>query len=493
VRIVPPDIAAAVPLVVGVVVSSKEAAPAETALRAFETVLGDLQRQFPQTPLALLTELPHEWEHAVVRVAELLDVAVIPCVAAAAVPEGSQPNAVDRPPKIVDGDARLFIAHACDILVTLANAAAPADLLVLADRRRTGEPRPAGQPLLTPRDVGPCYTIEGASVAKSFPMRSAGDQRAETEFFAGLARRNRFNADVTRQHDTASGTTIERLRARIAHVTDGLQVKTNAFQIALYGLALVAASFEIFPTGLIGTYLKFGALSVAFIIYFFVRREKYQSRYQDYRAISEALRVQAVWSRIGVAERVEDSYLPMQQTDLQWIRNVLRVVNSLDTPQADAKRRDAVLDWVTGQHDYFFKHSRIEAKNRDFFLEASSVFGALSVVSSLATLGLFLARGGKPPETLTVDLGIIAGLSALFVAAARSYARTRGHGENANRYQRMFFVFERALEVLNGAAVDEARTRAVAVELGRVALAEHAEWLLAQRERPITLVATSAA
>jgi hypothetical protein len=455
------------------VVSSAEAAPGETALHAFEAVLLDLQQRYPRTPLALLTELPPLWAAAVLRLAEMMDVVVLPGVAA-------------------DGDARTFIAHAADILLTVSNGAAPPDVLALADRRRTGEPRPAGQPLLAPPDVGPCYTIEGATVAKSFPPRYPGDQRAETEFSAGLARRNRFNVDLLRRHDGSTGTAIERLGSHIDAVTNALQAKTNAFQIALYGLALVAASFEIFPIGLIGTYLKFGALSVAFIIYFFVRREHFQSRYQDYRAISEALRVQAVWSRIGVADCVEDSYLPMQQTDLQWIRNVLRVVHSLDQSEPDAKCSDAVVDWVTGQRDYFFKHSRIEAKSRDAFLAASSVFGTLSVVASLATLGFFLARNGHPPETLTADLGIVAGLAALIVAAARSYARTRGHCENANRYQRMYFVFERALEVLNGPPLDDAGTRAVAVELGRVALAEQAEWLLAQRERPISLVTTSA-
>jgi hypothetical protein len=56
----------------------------------------------------------------------------------------------------------------------------------------------------------------------------------------------------------------------------------------------------------------------------------------------------------------------------------------------------------------------------------------------------------------------------------------------------MFFVFDKALVLLKNAKGRDDEVRTIARELGREALAEHAEWLLLQRERPISMVHTEA-
>jgi hypothetical protein len=56
----------------------------------------------------------------------------------------------------------------------------------------------------------------------------------------------------------------------------------------------------------------------------------------------------------------------------------------------------------------------------------------------------------------------------------------------------MFFVFDKALALLTNAKDNDEEVRTIARELGREALAEHAEWLLLQRERPISRVQTEA-
>jgi hypothetical protein len=153
---------------------------------------------------------------------------------------------------------------------------------------------------------------------------------------------------------------------------------------------------------------------------------------------------------------------------------------------------DAVANWVDEQQRYFADRARLEGRRRDVLGGVSGALGVVSVIASLALLAILLGHV-RGPTRLLPDIGIVAGASALCVAVMRSYARTRGHSENANRYQRMSFVLDRAAEALAAAPGDEAAARAVAAELGRLALAEHAEWLLLQRERPIAMVATSAA
>jgi hypothetical protein len=94
---------------------------------------------------------------------------------------------------------------------------------------------------------------------------------------------------------------------------------------------------------------------------------------------------------------------------------------------------------------------------------------------------------------LEYSLGVLAGLAALTIALLISYVRARAFSEHANRYQRMYLLFDQAYRLLQGPPeLDEATQREVARQLGREALAEHAEWLLTQRERPISVVYTGA-
>jgi hypothetical protein len=467
----PVDIAAAVPLLIGVAGSREDLAPASSALgEAFGALLLELRERYAQTPLTVLCTTAPGAEAEACRAARAQGVPVI---------------------EYADGDARELIASACDILVVVSNGPAPAELRALETRRYEGA-APAPGRLLAPPDVGPCFVLEDDLMRRTYPPRFRGDIVAEAEFEATLARRNRFNADLRGAVADAAGTAIDRLRARIASVTHALQVKTAFWQRTLYALAFLAAVAQIVAIA-DGAYIKYAAVTIAFLAYVYVRRQDYQSRYQDYRAISEGLRVQSVWAAIGIAESVDASYLPMQQTNLQWLRSVLRAVYVLQPPAEASDGVERVRNWIMVQRRYFDEHSRIESRGGNVVSKLTVVLAAASVLASLAILGITIAHARNAAGPFFPDIGLAASCAALSVAVARSYGRTRGYSENANRYQRMFLVFDRALGILDGAPHDDAQTRALARELGRVALAEHAEWLLWQRERPISMVETSAA
>lgn len=462
-----------VPLLVGIVGSEHDAAASSRALIAtVEALAGEARERYPHTPLAVLSTGQGAPAAAAVDAARKAGAEII---------------------ARSDPDARESIAWACDLLVVVAGGPAPPDLLALVDRRRFGaEKRP--DKLLAPADVGACFLIEGEDVQRYFPPRFRGDTDAEKAFDEALRRRDRFNADLGEVPQPHDGTPIERLRTRTAAVTRVLQQRTMFWQRALYAFAFLAACAQIVPIGLAGVYVRYGAVAIAFLTYVIVRRRDYQSRYQDYRAISEALRVQAVWSAIGIAESVDAGYLPMQQTNLQWIRSILRCAYVLEGREATQGGMRRVVDWVTVERRYFDEHSRSEARGNAVFSNGAMVLAAVSVLSSLAIIVEDISHVSGAVRPFVPDIGAAASCAALSVALARSYAKTRGYSENANRYRRMFLVFDRALAVLTaGQPADGELAREVARELGRVALAEHAEWLLWQRERPIAMVETSAA
>jgi hypothetical protein len=467
----PVDVAAAVPLLIGVAGSREDFASASSALgEAFGELLLELRQRYEQTPVAVLCTSAPGAEAEACRAARAQGVPVI---------------------EYSDGDARELIASVCDILVLVSNGPAPAELRALEVRRYEGAV-PAPGRLLAPPDVGPCFVLEDDLMRRTYPPRFRGDANAEAEFEATLARRNRFNADLRAAGAVGGASAIDRLRGRIASVTRSLQAKTTFWQRTLYALAFLAALAQIVPFT-DGAYIKYGAVAIAFSAYVYVRRQDYQSRYQDYRAISEALRVQSVWAAIGIAESVDASYLPMQQTNLQWIRSVLRVIYVLHASAEATDGVDRVRNWIVVQRRYFEEHSRIESRGGNVVTKSTGILAAASVLASLAILGLTIANARNVAGPFFPDIGLAASCAALSVAIGRSYGRTRAYSENANRYQRMFLVFDRALGILDAAPDDEPQTRALARELGRVALAEHAEWLLMQRERPIAMVATSAA
>lgn len=123
-----------------------------------------------------------------------------------------------------------------------------------------------------------------------------------------------------------------------------------------------------------------------------------------------------------------------------------------------------------------------------------SVVVAIALYAALAYGGPLLAGrapgfaiGNSPLEWM---LGAI-GLTALLGTFAHAYANIRAFGEHQKQYERMEELFRTADDALTRASPgsDDARRTIdrVLFDLGREALAEHADWLLLHRARPIEL------
>ena len=224
------------------------------------------------------------------------------------------------------------------------------------------------------------------------------------------------------------------------------------------------------------------------------QRGQWQRKYLDYRALAEGLRVQSYWRRAGIVDIntpafAHDNFLQKQDVELGWIRNVMRDA-SLDgmlqpAPAGPAQIDAVIADWIgtpqaAGQlHYYALTASRKARVHGRAELLGLACLGLGVGISAL--LALFARQ-------FDADLkhALVAVMGILSVAAAvhEAYAYKKADKELIKQYrfmQRIFSAAQRRLKSCTGVA----EKRQVLRALGEAALAEHAEWTLMHRERPL--------
>lgn len=96
-----------------------------------------------------------------------------------------------------------------------------------------------------------------------------------------------------------------------------------------------------------------------------------------------------------------------------------------------------------------------------------------------------------PPLPADRHTWVVVALGLVTVAGAmvQSYTQKRAFGEHARQYARMADTFTRAGDRMSALLHDGKTDRAgeLAVELGVEALAEHGDWVMLHRERPVEL------
>jgi len=223
------------------------------------------------------------------------------------------------------------------------------------------------------------------------------------------------------------------------------------------------------------------------------RYRGWHRKYLDYRALAEGLRIQSYWRRAGVSanadhEFAHDNFLQKQNIELGWIRNVMRAA-SLDGSDSkspsDAQLATVVADWVGepgrgGQLDYYARKTAHRSRMHRLTRRLGLVCLAVSVA-----IGVFLALFQRQLDSGTTNLLVSAmGVLAIVAAARESYAYRKGDKELSKQYRYMFDIFANARKQLE-ATQDPLSQREILRELGEAALAEHSEWALMHRERPL--------
>ncbi|HKE47301.1 MAG TPA: hypothetical protein VKB52_04500 [Rhodanobacteraceae bacterium] len=393
------------------------------------------------------------------------------------------------------------------------------------ERRRTREGYgPLGNDIerLAYHIVASRDTAEGAPAAPLKPLQTywrVGEQATPgtgpmpAEFRATFAHMGEFNADWNKyraeidqktalRHAQAGGAAAMSPMERLFQAADWLALhfqrrvlfamRTIYTLAALMGIAFMCYSDLPAQDYMIFVFLALFAFGVSLSV--LAQRRGWHRKYLDYRALAEGLRVQAYWRRAGLSvtadsEFAHDNFLQKQDVELGWIRNVMRSAGLDDELAPRPREHDAlarvISEWVgdsatPGQLAYYER--RIAQRTRlhriTETLGAVSLWLGIAISVFLAVFFLHLSQDVK-----TVLVAVMAAVS--IVAAVReAYAYRKADKELIKQYRFMRRIFIAARSALDKTR-DPGEQREILRALGEAALAEHAEWTLMHRERPL--------
>ncbi len=523
-------------LVVGVTGHRDIAKEDEAPLRAaFATALSELEAKIPHTPLLVLSGLAAGADSLAAEEAIAKGVPVIACL----------PMPVDEYERDFSSEERmrfrtllaacsrvtvrsderekgyvetgLFIAHYSHLLVAFwdgdesRGAGGTADVVGM---RMTPQLDAAADVANIPYlpDLGPVWQIvtprangarpsDAYAIKRLYPKRFLHDETVEHDFGVILGRIDLYNVDLSQTPPERGTTGLEALMDRTDAAANRLQRLTNFYQMLLFACAFVAAAVQIIAH--LPSLLKAIGLLAAFVAYWLARKNDYENRYQDYRALAEGLRVQRAWDAAGLQRQLVDkAYLRMQEGELQWIRMALRAFFLLccEDQTAVAEDRRLYETWVDAQWAYYRNRSSVLMANKHWLDRIGYAAFGLGVASTILSAVLLAERGqllcalfetcAPPASTILMNLLTVPVTMAVILETLFSNYNDRQNLEgNARRYQRMYHVFENAREQLH--AIDQGRPgnpKEIVLTLGRAALIEHADWLIMRRDRPIRVV-----
>ena len=224
------------------------------------------------------------------------------------------------------------------------------------------------------------------------------------------------------------------------------------------------------------------------------RRRGWHRKYLDYRALAEFLRVQTYWRHAGISaheghEFTHDNLLQRQNTELGWIRNVMRAVG-MDTRADPAGNGPDTLarviaEWVgesgkSGQLHYY-ERKTVERSGLHHITEmigSTSLWGGVAISVVLAVFAHVFEQDTK--NTLVMLMATL----SIIAAVREAYAYRKADKELMRQYRFMQRIFTSARTALDRSR-NPAGQREILLSLGEAALTEHAEWTLMQREREV--------
>jgi len=235
-----------------------------------------------------------------------------------------------------------------------------------------------------------------------------------------------------------------------------------------------------------------GLMGTATAVSHFANRGGWHRKYLDYRTLAEGLRVQFYWAAAGVTSGnvtkfAHDNFLQMQDPDLGWIRNVMRVAGT-ECDAAPARDRSglefAESEWIgsekSGQLGYY-RRKVVERLGRN---EVTQRIVRLGLITTAIALAALLFVGSQIPDEVGTPVAYLMGCVLLMVGVRQSYAKSTAESELIKQYEFMQRTFHNARRRLD-AADNDADRRHILKILGDAALEEHAEWILMHRERAI--------
>ena len=237
------------------------------------------------------------------------------------------------------------------------------------------------------------------------------------------------------------------------------------------------------------------------------KRQDYQNKYQDYRALAEGTRVQFFWQLAGLKLSAADHYLRRQRSELDWICSAIRVWNipgEIESPASvnpvateHVRCLELVLRyWVKDQSRFFVKAAKRDHDKLERYEPYVKVLLRIGiVVTVVVALALVIPHPWRHEAYELIEehhglhgllLSLIS-LPAIGAALLHGYIEKRALSEHTKQYSRMGMIFSNAQERLSQLIKEGQYTQAenLIEELGKEALEENGDWVLLHRERPL--------
>ena len=341
--------------------------------------------------------------------------------------------------------------------------------------------------------------------------RTGGFNRDVDEYGAQIARRGRRLQTATPYETPHSLQYIDRLFTP----ADWLGVHfrhcfTRALRAryALWALlALLLMGFKRQHDGVSGLLSILGVLTIfglGWLLALWALRRNWQRRYLDYRALAEGLRVEFYWELSGVRAQFEgefahESFLQNQDVELEWIRAAMRAVSLRCALQPAAALPNGFVhtfaawvgdpDPVNGSGQLFYYRQRAQAlARRQHVAEGiahAMLFGGLLIGVALAVATALALRGPPPLPPMLHNLMLWSlALLTVYGAIFEIYLGEKADRALIRQYRYMDSLFSFAAREMRSAR-SEADKLEILRSLGHACLAEHAQWILAHRDKRI--------
>jgi hypothetical protein len=280
---------------------------------------------------------------------------------------------------------------------------------------------------------------------------------------------------------------------------------------ARYGLWAVMAflliTFKKDSVGKLAIIAIIGVLTVFMLgtlLALWAHRRSWHRKYLDYRALAEALRVDFYWEVAGVrkefdGEFAHESFLQKQDVELQWIRNAMRAVSLQLAIHPCGNFNEGFpfvfADWVGDDHpasgtgQMFYYRQRLHKLSHSLHvaeqIDRALLFGGLILALTFA-VDVALRTGSHYllPEHLRSSMLWALALVPVYAAIFEIYLNEKADGALIRQYQYMYSLFAFAAGELRAARTNELKL-AILRSLGHACLAEHAQWILAHRDKRI--------
>ena len=272
-------------------------------------------------------------------------------------------------------------------------------------------------------------------------------------------------------------------------------------------MAFLLITFKNDSVGRLAIVAITGVLSVFLLgtlLAMWAHKREWHRKYLDYRALAEALRVDFYWEVAGVRSEFEgdfahESFLQKQDAELQWIRNAMRAVSLQLAIHPCGDFREGIpfvyANWVGEEHSADGAGQRLYYRERLHKLTHSIhvseridrilLFGGLVLACMFGVDVALRTRGLEVlPSTLRGNLLWGLALVPVYAAIFEIYLNEKSDRALVRQYRYMYSLFSFAANALRAARKDE-RKLEILRSLGHACLAEHAQWILAHRDKRI--------